>query len=378
MKRYVVAQLSEFLEKKMVLLMGPRQVGKTTLAKSLTKNHAYYNYDIKKDLKVFRDLEWDHSKQLVIFDELHKMKRWKLWLKGIFDQGATEKQQFLVTGSARLDIAKRLGDSLAGRFFSIRLSPLDLKELKGVPGLGGVESTYKRLLNVGGFPEPFFEGTERFYNLWSKTHSDIILRQDLISLEAVRDIDGLELLVEMLASRVGSTVSFNALSEDLQRDDKTVKRWLSLLEQMYIIFRVSPYSKNVTRGIKKAGKYYFYDCAKVEGDEAVKLENLAALSIKKEIEFQEDCEGIPGQLYFIQTREKHEIDFLTVQKKRTPCLIEVKLGDEEPSRNFAHFVNLFPQSRKLQWVRHLTREFTSKNGIEVKSALDALSNLDLG
>jgi predicted AAA+ superfamily ATPase len=109
--------------------MGPRQVGKTTLAQSLAKESAYYNYDIKKDLRVFRDQNWDYSKKLIIFDELHKMKKWKLWLKSLYDEGLTKKQNFLITGSARLDISKKMGDSLAGRFFSLRLNPLDLNEL---------------------------------------------------------------------------------------------------------------------------------------------------------------------------------------------------------------------------------------------------------
>jgi predicted AAA+ superfamily ATPase len=357
--------------------MGPRQVGKTTLAKSLKKDFAYYNYDIKRDLKIFKDLEWDRAKQLVIFDELHKMKNWKLWLKGICDDNLDARQEFLVTGSARLDIAKKMGDSLAGRFFSLRLNPLDLKEVRQHDVESETETNYKKLITLSGFPEPFFEGSERFYNLWKKSHSDIILRQDLISLEAVRDLDGIELLIELLTTRVGSTISFNSLAEDLGRDDKTIKNWLRLLERLYIVFRVSPYSKNVSRSLKKAGKYYFYDCARVEGDESQKLENLVALALKKEIEFQEDCNGISGNLHFIQTKEKHEIDFLVVQSKRPASLFEVKLSDESPSKNFSKFLKYFPNSRKIQLVRNLAREFTSKEGIEIKSALHYLENFDL-
>ena len=129
----------------------------------------------------------------------------------------------------------------------------------------------------------------RSSSLWSRSHSDLILRQDLISLEAVRDIDGIEVLVELLSERVGSTVSYNSLARELDRDDKTVKRWLRLLERMYIVFRIPPFSKNISRSSKKAGKYFFYDCAKVVGSESQTLENLVALSLKKEMEFQEDA-----------------------------------------------------------------------------------------
>lgn len=375
MTRYLVAPIKEWIDKKMILLMGPRQVGKTTLAKVLDKNYAYYNYDVKRDLKIFKNQDWDKSKHLVIFDELHKMKKWKLWLKGIYDDGLTQNQNFLVTGSARLDVAKKMGDSLAGRFFSFRMNPLDLKELKK-SGTGKLKENYEKLISVSGFPEPFFEGTERFYNLWKKTHSDLILKQDMISLELIHDIDGLEMLIEMLASRVGSTISCNSVAEDLQRDDKTVRRWLDLLERMYIVFRVSPYSKGIVRSLKKSGKYYFYDCARVEGSEAQKLENLVALSLKKEIEFQEDSNGIGGQLYFIQTRDKKEIDFVVIQKNKKTRLIEVKLSEEHPSKNFHFFQDLFKDSKSFQLVKNLDKEFLYKSGIHVVSALDYLENID--
>jgi len=372
MDRYLKKPLFDLLGRKILLLTGPRQVGKTTLSKALMDDFAYYNYDIKKDLRVFKDQEWDDSKKLVIFDELHKMKKWKLCKKGIYDEGRTEKQQFLVSGSARLDLAKKLGDSLAGRFFSIRLNPLDLKELKG---FGDLERNYSRMVQVGGFPEPFFNGTERFYNLWQKSHSDLIVRQDLLAIEQLRDLDGIETLIEMLAQRVGSTISFNSLSEDLQRDDKTIKRWIGLLEQMYIIFRVSPFAKNISRGIKKAGKYYFYDIGKVQGDEAAKLENLVALSLKKELEFQEDVNGVPGQLYFLKLKDGPEIDFMVTQRKHEPTLIEVKLSDGAESVQFRAFAEYFPKGRKLQLVKNLDRQYTSKSGVAVKSALVYLENL---
>jgi predicted AAA+ superfamily ATPase len=294
MERYLTKAVKETLGDKFILLMGPRQVGKTTLAKSIDPDGAYYNYDIRKDWKVFHEQDWDYSKKLIIFDELHKMKKWKLWLKGIYDSGLTKKQSFIVTGSAQLDVAKKMGDSLAGRFWSFRLNPLDLKELGPSAPL---EESYRKLIKVSGFPEPFLKGDERFYNRWCRTHLDIILKQDLITTENIRDLEGIELLIELLAHRVGSTISYNSLSRELGRDDKTVKRWLDLLERLYVVFRVSPYSKNIARGIKKAEKYYFYDCARVQGDESRKLENLVALSLKKEIEFQEDYNGQRCGLY---------------------------------------------------------------------------------
>lgn len=354
--------------------MGPRQVGKTTLAKALNPNHAYYNYDIKKDARVFLNQEWDRSPELVIFDELHKMKKWKLWLKGIYDEGALKKQQFVVTGSARMDIAKKMGDSLAGRFFSFRLHPLDLKELKG---RGSSEENYKNLLNLSGFPEPFLDGSEKYYHIWRRTHLDLILRQDLISLENIRDIEGLELLVQLLSERVQSPISINSLAEDLSRDDKTIKRWLQVLENLYVIFRVPPKTKNITRGLKKASKYYFYDVARVDGPEEAKLENLVALALKKEIEFLQDTEGFQGSLFYARTKDQKEIDFF-VERKKQPCLlIEVKKSDGNASSNFNLFQKFFPQARCIQLVKDLDRNYNSKNNVKVSAALPFLESLNL-
>lgn len=373
MQRYLKKHLYPFLEKKIVLLSGPRQVGKTTLAKSLNQNMAYYNYDIKKDLRVFKDQLWDREKELVIFDELHKMKKWKLWLKGLYDEGALDSQQMLVTGSARLEISKRLGDSLAGRFFSFRLNPIDLKELRGT---GSVEKNYQNLLQLGGFPEPFLSNDLKFSKVWRRTHSDLILKQDILSLEGIRDIEGLELLTQLLAERVGSTISINSLAEDLDRDDKTIKKWLQILENFYLIFKVPPQTKNIARGLKKASKYYFYDIARIEGDESAKLENLVALSFKKEIEFLEDTQGQKSRLTFVRTRDGKEIDFLVEREKSNPLLVEVKLSDESISSNFALFKKFFPKADCLQLVKNLNRSFSSKAGIKVIPALSYLENLN--
>lgn len=375
MRRYLESALKDSLGRKIVLLSGPRQVGKTTLAKGLSKSIAYYNYDIKKDFQVFKRFEWNRTAELVIFDELHKMKKWKLWLKGLYDDQQFKNQKVIVTGSARLDLLRKAGDSLAGRQLSFRLHPLDLKELSGS---GSVEENYNRLLRLSGFPEPYLENSEKSYRLWRRSHLDVILRQDLLSLDQVKDLDSLEMLIEMLSRRVGATVSFNSLAEDLDCDDKTVKRWVGILEDLYIIFRVSPFSKNIARALKKAAKFYFYDVARVEGDESQKLENLVALSLRKQLDYLEDTEGYRSQLNFIRTREEKEIDFVVQSPHFRSLLIEVKLSDASVSPSFHLATKVFPQAKKIQLVKNLDREFSSKSGdVRVCSALNYLETLKL-
>ena len=245
MKRYLEKYILKDLKKKIVLLSGPRQTGKTTLSKILMTGYDYFNYDSSEDRVGLLEKSWDRSKNLIIFDELHKLKNWKSWLKGIYDTEGVPPA-IIVTGSARLDFYKKAGDSLAGRFFQFRLHPLDLKEIKNIINPKNLDAELDKLLNTGGFPEPFLDGDLSFYNRWKKSHLDIIIKQDLIDLENVQQITSIETLIQLLKKRVGSPVSYSSLARDLQCSDKTIKRWLIILENMYVVFRVSPFHKNIT------------------------------------------------------------------------------------------------------------------------------------
>ena len=156
-----------------------------------------------------------------------------------------------------------MGDPLAGRFFEFRLHPLDLKEIKRGLGADNLEKKLDRLLTVGGFPESYFETDESYYNRWKRSHLDIILKQDLIDLENVHQIISIETLIQLLKKKVGSPISYNSLAEDLQCSDKTIKRWLTILETLYVVFRVPPFHRNISRSILKAPKYYFYDTGRL-------------------------------------------------------------------------------------------------------------------
>lgn len=374
MKRKLQKYILEDLAHKIVLVSGPRQTGKTTLSKQLYDNFSYLNYDLSHDRLEIQNKSWDRSKQLVILDEIHKMREWKRWLKGIYDtEGVTP--QMLVTGSAKLDTHRRAGDSLAGRFFQHSLHPLDLKELHQFLDIN-IDEGFNTLWHCSGFPEPFLKGNETYYKRWQRSHIGIVLKQDLIDLSSVRDIDAVQTLVLLLSQRVGSTVSYANLARDLDRDPNTVKRWLYILENLYIIYRVTPFSKNVVRSLKKEPKFYFYDHALV-ANEGARLENIVANALIKEMNFLEDLQGIKGNLHYLRTKNGQELDFLVSLDGVATHIIEVKMSDGSPAKGFRHFSSLFPEAKLLQVVKNLDRDTSLPNGLMIKRLVPWLAELEL-
>lgn len=376
MERHLKTYIKEDLNQKIILLTGPRQVGKTTLSRMLKDEYDYFNFDNTADRLSLQEKTWDRSKPLVVFDELHKLKNWKSWLKGIYDTEGIPPS-IVVMGSAKLDTYKKVGDSLAGRFFQFRLHPLDLKEVNSFLKTEDLESELDKLLILGGFPEPFLNGTQRYYNRWKKSHLDIILKQDLIDLENVQQITQMETLIQLLKLRVGSPISYSSLARDLQCSDKTVKRWLTILENMYVFFKVPPFHKNIARAIQKAPKFYFYDTGQVIGDSGIKLENAVACAIQKEVNFREDCFGEERKLYYLKNKDGREIDFCISKDGIPSLLLEVKWNDNTLSPNFEIFQKFFPDVKMIQISRILDREKTYPNGAELRKASKWLSNLSL-
>ncbi|CAN5315023.1 ATP-binding protein [soil metagenome] len=373
MERSITPFIKNDLNKKIVFITGPRQVGKTTISKALFPSYEYFNYDYAEHRLILKEASWDRKKPLVVFDELHKMHHWKRWLKGIYDTQGIQPQ-ILVTGSAKLNTYKKVGDSLAGRYFQFRLYPLDLKEVKAYYS---AEEAFARLWQCSGFPEPFINGDETYYKRWKRSHTDIILRQDLLDLETVRDIQAIETLLELLKNNVGSPVSYANLARTLEKDAKTIKRWLQLLEELYLIFKVTPYSKKISRSLLKEPKYYFFDSACIP-DPGARLENLVANALLKEQHYHEDIYGVSSKLHYLRTRDSKEIDFLLVIDEQPICMLEVKWSDDTLNKNFFYFDNFFgPETKKIQLVKELRREKTYANGIEVRDLISWLYNLNL-
>ena len=374
-RRSLDSPLIRDLEEKIVLLSGPRQCGKTTLSKALFKKFDCLNYDSPADREILSSQTWNRNTDLLIFDELHKMRQWKSWIKGLFDtEGA--RPRLLVTGSARLNYLRKAGDSLAGRHFNYRLHPLDLKELS-LSTEKEREEALSAILNVGGFPEPFLKGSRKYYNRWSASHLDVILRQDLLDTDPVRDLKGIEILISLLAQKVGSRVSLAALARQLKRDPKTVAKWISLLENLYVIFKIPPYHKNIARAILKESKYYFYDTGRVEGENAIRWENAVACALLKETQRLFDTEGVKGGLYFIQTKSGREIDFFVPIEGTGSWLIEAKWRDADFSPNFKYFTPHFKNTRCVQLVRLASRIRTNREGWQSVKASQWLSQFRL-
>ncbi len=369
------AKIAQDLEKKMVFLTGPRQVGKTTLAQSLKSQWScidYLNYDSDNDRSLIVKQQWDRKADLIILDEIHKMKKWKSGLKGIYDTEGV-RPRILVTGSARMDVYRRGGDSLAGRYFLHHLLPFSVRELRGH---ASPKKIFEDLMTFGGFPEPFFLQSEEAAQRWRKTHLERIVREDVQDLEPVKDIRTLLLLVDMLRERVGSTISFGSLANDLHVSYHTVKRWVQILENMYVLFVVPPYHRNLARAILKEPKIYFYDTGAVRNGKAARLENTVALCLKKDLLYREDTQGLETQLHYVRDKEKREVDFLTLVEGKMELLVEVKLAETDLSRSLAYYHRRLKPIESLQIVHETTRRKTVE-GISVLPAAEWLDTLAL-
>lgn len=369
MQRYLEPYILDDLKKKMVFIGGPRQVGKTTISKTLYKekylNAEYFNWDSSVDRKAITKHLWQEKSSLVIFDELHKYPRWKSWIKGIYDT-KNSHQQYLVTGSARLDVYRRGGDSLLGRYHYWRLHPLSLDEF---PSHLTAHEAYERLLTLGGFPEPFLSGDLREARRWRRDRLDRVLREDIRDLETVRNTEMLSLFIDALKERAGSLVTINNIATDLQVASKTLKSWLEIVQKMYLAFAVYPYTKQLPRAIQKPPKVYFFDNADIADNKAARLENLVATHLLKRLHFLEDYYGYRTQLHYVRDKDGREVDFLTIIDGQITDLIEVKLSDSEISTSLKYYQEKLKPKNTVQIVGDLKKPF-DKNGIKVTNPID--------
>jgi predicted AAA+ superfamily ATPase len=335
----------------MVLLAGPRQVGKSTLARDLLDSAGVYlNWDIRKDQPLIRQQAWPKSASLVVLDEIHKAPHWKNLLKGVADE-FSNRPPLLVTGSAKLDTYRKSGDALTGRAYLYHLHPIDPAEAAAfLPTLTSQERL-TRLLATGGFPEAFLnpDDAERLLN----DRLDIVVREDLRDLSRVGAVRAVQLLVELLRERVGGPVSISNLAQDLGVSGPTVRSWIEILERLYLVFRLQPFAGGLARSLRKESKLYFYDCA--AGPEEARPENAVACALLKFCEYQRDSTGKNFALRYFRDREGREVDFVVTLNRKPHWCIEVKSTDTSLSPSLRYLHQRFMPTRSVQLVRMLER-----------------------
>ncbi|KXS32841.1 MAG: ATPase AAA family [Candidatus Gallionella acididurans] len=375
MKRYLDDLVLNDLATKAVVLTGPRQVGKTTLSRQLMQSFGraqYLNWDVSADRVVLLRQSWNPRADLLVMDEIHKMPDWKAWLKGVAD-GRLAGQALLVTGSARMETFRQAGNSLAGRYFAFRLHPISVREWCEQQGVDPA-TALDHLLERGGFPEPCLAADSVQADRWRAQYFTDLIREDVLEFSRLHEINTMRLFVELLRERVGSPLSLASIARDLAVAPATLKRYLDILQALFIVFTVHPWHRNVGRAILQTPKVYFFDTGLVRGDQGVRLENAVATMLLKQAQFLQDSAGREVGLHYIRTKDGAEVDFAFSEAGVLKQLIECKLGDNKPHRALARFAEQFPDTEAVQLVYDLRQE-EFRNGIAITDAANWLAQL---
>ncbi len=347
----------------MSFIAGPRQIGKTTAIQRFLaargQPRLYYNWDtstVKRRYAVnplffIEDLPPESSEPWVALDEIHKYPKWKNLLKGYYDEWH-ERIRFVVTGSARLDLFRKSGDSLVGRYFLFRMLPLGIREV--VPGLSskskecfpdeeirvippaasGVSEAVESLLHFTGYPEPFAVGKDAFCTQWRENHVSLILQEDLRDLTKIVQVRKLETLLYLLPDRVGSPLSLNALRQPLESAHGTIRSWLDALKVVYLIFSIPPWTARLSRSVLKEEKVYFWDWGMVT-DPGARFENFVAVQLQRAVASWNERGRGPFKLHFLRTKDGQEVDFAIADRNRVWLLVEAKESETSLAKSVA-------------------------------------------
>ena len=364
-----------------MFLSGSRQVGKTTLAREIIgqKKGTYLFYDDEDDRRTILKKEYI-TKLWVCLDEFHKFQRWKSHIKGVFDK-YHENLHLILTGSTRLDVFQKSGDSLFGRYYLYHLHPLTCGELSLPVKLPKIVNIFNfhspisaidDLLRFSGFPEPFFKQSFREHRRWANARKNLLIREDLRELTQIKLITLVEQLMLLLPERIGSLFSYRALSEDLKVSSSTVQNWMDTFQKLFIVYSISPYTKKIIRSIQKQPKFYLYDWSQVT-DEGHKFENFIASHLWKASQLWTDLGEGNIDLHFLRDRMGREVDFIVLKDRKPWLLVEVKLAETSVDRNLKYFCNRL----NVQGIQVINRQnYIKEHGnITVVSADRWLGNL---
>ena len=372
--RYLTTEITADLkDRKMVFVGGPRQVGKTTLANELVaatfERPAYFNWDNRGDRTRILQGAWPGDADLITLDEVHKYRKWKTFIKGEYDKNK-DRYSFILTGSSRMDVFRKGGDSLQGRYHYYRLHPFTLAELENRknafvpfkelslphgPARGGCEA----LLHFGGFPEPFIKQSDRVLRRWHNEKLDRLFREDIRDIAVIHDLGSMQALSDLLPGRVGSLLSTNAIREDLEVSFKAVAHWLDLLESFYYDFRIYPFVSNMVKSHKKEPKVYLWDWSEI-ANEAVRFENMVASHLLKLVHYLHDFEGYKAGLFFLRDLSKREVDFLVAVDNKPWFAVEVKSAQTSASPN----LTLFREKWKIPFCYQVVRA----SGVDIRNS----------
>jgi len=390
------------IDKSMIFLVGPRQAGKTTLAQIISgsfANSLYFNWDIAEHRAnfiqnplFFEALErHDASTPLVVFDEIHKYRDWKNYLKGIYDQ-FHDKYRFLVSGSGRLDLYQKGGDSLAGRYFLFHLWPFTISELgkrrrdigpflsdplqMTMENINELKEIWSALAELSGFPEPYLAARKTTYRRWSNIYSQQLIREDIRDLTGVKSVVDMETLYILLPSKVGSPISVSSLAHDLKVSYNSVRSWLSVFERFFLTFSIGPWTRRIARAIQKERKVYLWDSPRIK-EPAARFENMVALELFRAVTAWNDTGHGTFSLHFIKNKEQQEVDFVIANEGEPLFLIEAKLSDIDPSPALKKFQGVLKKPA-IQLVEDSKGHYVIPNGdqyILVAPAYQWLSSL---
>ncbi|MCK4825239.1 ATP-binding protein [bacterium] len=366
----------------MFVLTGPRQVGKTTASQSFSQKYHYFNWDnqdhrkiILKGPKAIVQQTGIHQLQekpvTLIFDEIHKYPQWKTFIKGFFDV-YQHKTKIIITGSSRLDVFKKGGDSLMGRYFLYRMHPLSVGELlyQDIPSEEYKQprkieqNKFQDLLDFGGFPEPFLKRNKRFSNRWKNLRQHQLFKEDIRALTRVQQIGQIEILAELIKNQVGQLTNYSNLAVKINVSVDTIRRWLKILESLYFCFFIRPGSKNISRSLIKEPKIFLWDWSLVE-DKGARYENFIASHLLKSVQWWQDNGLGEYNLYFLRDKMKREVDFLVTKNSQPWFLVEVKSSSKKPlSKELKYFQAQSKADHAFQIVFDM--DFVNKNCFSVK------------
>lgn len=375
MQRYLEDALRADLGRKMVFLTGPRQVGKTTLARSLMAawpRAQFLNWDVPNDRRIVLDQSWSPRAGLVVLDEIHKMRDWKSYLKGVYD-GRPPGQALLVTGSARLDTFRQAGESLAGRYFALRLHPFSVREWCEAAG-AAPDDALDRIMARSGFPEPLLAEAPAEAERWRSQYLDGLIREDILEFSRVHELRAMRIFVDMLRERVGSPLSLASIARDLQISPTTLSRYLDILEALYVVFVVRPFSRNIARALLKEPKVYFFDTALAGASEGARFENACAAMLLKHAHYLQDVEGRRLTLHYVRDKEGREVDFVLCEADQPIGFAECKLAEARLSPYLAALSERFPAAGAVQLVRDL-RQPEQRGRVAIEPAATWLAAL---